>query len=1688
MSNSLLSVKPCDEDIPDGWLNGVRCPLRDGHTYICSVVEGKQPALHFEDAYNSQVTSEVVPLPRVAENAKVSLHALVLDRALLIVVNKTQLFTLTSPLDEIKPVKMLFDKGEMARHAIQCIGVVYSREQKSRPFIIFYRGLTGNHIIAPVSCLNDGCDADYFSKWDESNVQDIHPDFVVGDVVIDVEAKNTVERPSTCVFVFDSIAPFTTMVGLYSRHKKSLSLIQIVFTPMKITSVTAPCEMRPVMFKQPLNSLSIGMFVMGTINGDIKIFVGNHLVTRANILQAGKCEVHSKLLALRPSMNDESVFLALIENENGNRKWYECFIRVMPTGEIACDILESISKIVSRSNFWVIVFGNVLTNFAESRQKEIGITQHRQNGDWTAFADALWKSLIGNEDSVSSLYLNEDITGEDAWNALLESDEHALLMSEDPAMNCLWETPRKRLFSQMNQDQLDKNHLFSLSEELHLIYESSKMNTLRHPMLFELAALSMRVAELIGRNCLVEYYAREFPSLASTTWYERWDQANNVHTSGVKDTNLYPSPFFIYDWLRKSLTSHNESLEVPKIISRRLMFELPSVRRLNIVCRSVSIIHQRKKKKATNLVEELVQAGLTVEVLETLPLGVAMPIREVLQEASLDPLSSWPIEILKLVGRPDIVKQNRIAVFLNNVESSDKGNDMIQKEIDSIQLALFNHGVGELPRLPELPPDPVLSQQHSQATSSRRNTNKKEVSDGTECDYLLVQMRFPNDKRIDEVRHLLQWSKRVTVPIEETAGVQWESKQQRFLSRICLTTLSAPVGRGAFTLSLDRVDDKEDMEFEEYPPLMLDGRTPSGHDVFFENKPAPFLLKWPLYHSGVAQGLRIAEDSSRTDTNVWQMLNKYSRESRYSNAGFLLGAGLQGHLPRTATARILELLAAQDPLISISVLLSMSVNNAGTSNDKLAKMLYMNVPFLQTQHSSAVHTSGLSRQSTVVADSVEIHPSVEQAAFIGLGYLYRGTGQQDVAEALLHELLLQPTLRAGKNRQSYALSLGFGLGMTCLGCGDSVHFTDADSNVDEANTSKSDGEHDSGKRTTTPFLLDSLVPLIVGGAESVMQKNARRLEAKIAEQSQKPLLFSTNGWMFTDVTAPGAIIAIALTYMGTQNESAANAMCVPSSRMELETMPSHQLLLRVLGRCLIMWDKIEENEPWIRAQLPSFLQDFDIRRPTRDLYAAELFWAGATGAAFAMALHGVGNSPQARELLKGLCIQLARQVASSQQQQGIRQSLAVFDVFMDTLCISLALVSAGTGDLDSMRILRYFRIKSTFNYMATYGHYMARNVAIGILFLGGGLLTFKRTKESIASLLCAFYPLWPVSPDDNTYHLQALRHLYVDAVVCRLVVACDVDTLRPVQAIIKYTHEDPCIKRMIDSSEVFSPFTLPMNTEMISTIRVLSKDFLPLTLHNGTPLWLVRAGSSIKCSPFVFFVKHQQRCDIGFNVWSIALASSQEPEQRQQDYGTGTTQDTLGLLGSLAKRLANDDESGLSRIVTRALTQECSEYDGGDEGILFVLRVIVLLWSVSHSVPDSCGIVQLPPPNVMEDVGLLLCRPSSTLSPQVAASVRKSLLAVKESSLNILTDYIINGHLPNKPLLRHQLFSLLAFWNVPQRDILNALRVKWNEILHGQQKITHGHIAELVCSRLSESTAETQFLLMDILMNSSSSR
>jgi anaphase-promoting complex subunit 1 len=148
---------------------------------------------------------------------------------------------------------------------------------------------------------------------------------------------------------------------------------------------------------------------------------------------------------------------------------------------------------------------------------------------------------------------------------------------------------------------------------------------------------------------------------------------------------------------------------------------------------------------------------------------------------------------------------------------------------------------------------------------------------------------------------------------------------------------------------------------------------------------------------------------------------------------------------------------------------------------------------------------------------LDIPLSVQNAAVIGLGFLYMGTEDGHISRVLLEEIGRPPgpEMEDSSDRESYCLSAGLALGMVCLGKGEKVLT----------------GE---GRRTCgqshAKTVADSLYHYIYGGTK-------RPLTGVQKEKYKTPSFQIKEGEKINvDITAPGATLALGLMFFNTNHK------------------------------------------------------------------------------------------------------------------------------------------------------------------------------------------------------------------------------------------------------------------------------------------------------------------------------------------------------------------------------------------------------------------------------------------------------------------------------------------------------------------------------------------------------------------------
>ena len=182
---------------------------------------------------------------------------------------------------------------------------------------------------------------------------------------------------------------------------------------------------------------------------------------------------------------------------------------------------------------------------------------------------------------------------------------------------------------------------------------------------------------------------------------------------------------------------------------------------------------------------------------------------------------------------------------------------------------------------------------------------------------------------------------------------------------------------------------------------------------------------------------------------------------------------------------------------------------------------------------------------------------VQTAALVGVGLLYQGTAHRRIAEVLLTELGRRPGAGADAtmDRESYSLSAGLALGMVTLGKGDDA------------------------PGLTDLRMTERLRRYMEGGRDP-------RKNYDVCHHVKEGDMVNT------DVTSPGATLAIGFMFLKRHNQAVAALLEVPDTQFLLDFIRPDFLLLRVLSHSLIMWDDIRPTIEWVESKCPAVVSEY----------------------------------------------------------------------------------------------------------------------------------------------------------------------------------------------------------------------------------------------------------------------------------------------------------------------------------------------------------------------------------------------------------------------------------------------------------------------------------------------------------------
>ena len=421
------------------------------------------------------------------------------------------------------------------------------------------------------------------------------------------------------------------------------------------------------------------------------------------------------------------------------------------------------------------------------------------------------------------------------------------------------------------------------------------------------------------------------------------------------------------------------------------------------------------------------------------------------------------------------------------------------------------------------------------------------------------------------------------------------------------------------------------------------------------------------------------------------------------------------------------------------------------------------------------------------AAELNLSPYTQTTGLMGIGLLYYNTQHRRMSEVMLSEIehveIPDPSEPPDALRdEAYRLAAGFSLGFINLGKGKDLR-----------------GLHD--MRIVERLMTVAVTPKPVDVVHILDQATA------------------------------GAVIAITLIFMKTHDQSVARRIDIPDTLPQFDYVRPDIFLLRTLAKHIIMWDNIEANDTWIIGNLPiEYRSSYDLKRITKLRSEQMPFLNILTGLLWSVSLKhaGTGNT-QVRDFLIKYLDQLIRINKLTALRYDSKLSRNTARNCQDLISLAAATVMAGTGDLDVFRRLR--GLHGRIGPETPYGSHLATHMAFGTLFIAGGTQTFSRSNKAIASLICAFYPIFPSDVQDSRAHLQAFRHFWVLAAESRCLVVRDVDTGRAISMPITVHLKDPDQQ----PKKLIAPSLLP-EINLIARIETSDQTYWPTTLdfvHNS---------------------------------------------------------------------------------------------------------------------------------------------------------------------------------------------------------------------------------------------------------------
>ncbi|XP_013191577.1 anaphase-promoting complex subunit 1 [Amyelois transitella] len=1034
-----------------------------------------------------------------------------------------------------------------------------------------------------------------------------------------------------------------------------------------------------------------------------------------------------------------------------------------------------------------LMFSNLLFSLIGYDVERLGQTKHPD--DQVEHTEVVTKKQRTSSDGT-----------QDDWEYLLNSKMHKAIgsslanmlhlhpLSSSDKQSCsnVPDTIEMEKHGQFNTNCLLFPYTIQVLYAFHLVYEEIKLNTLLGTDLKPLSAFLYQISKDLKFDSYVNHYWLDFP----TEYNLDYDETDSQMSESVLKTLCQPSYFSneppnifgyinmmlkdidigYYPYLVDVNNMSRDIIEVLTIVECGRSAGVQTITSRDTMCASSTPRSRHSNSQYTSphyqAVSMLQERGMTPRDVDNLPPAIGLLLLTIFTRCKAEPPVDWPVEAYNLVMREDLSLQAEIA---ETIKSTSEYMETLALGVLEKETAYTLNST-------------IREEQPSQTKSEESDT----ITGMEQLNSKLLSLLYPHDHRMAEIFNLLQSSIPVTINLTQRPEVSdhdFIEEQEKYLFAISTRTMALPVARGMLTLRSMPCSPTEPLHL---PKLCVSGRGPPPRCNTINLGVAdtsPQCLLWPTFHNGVAAGLALVPTTGSYINSSWIIYNKPRGTTDMSpeHAGFLMALGLGGHLRDMPFVNMYEYLVKCQEMISVGLLIGLAATYRGTMDVQATKMM-------------SIHLEPLLPPTSIELD---FQQNILVAALLGVGLIYQDTGHTHYAQVLLNEIGKPPgpEMENCAEREGYALAAGLALGLVCVRSGHSA----------------------------PDHIAQRLRTYMLGGDKHPLTGFQKE------KYKQGSFAIREGATVNLDVTSPGATVALGLIFMRSNCAAPAAWLAAPTTPYQLDFVRPDLLMLRIIARGLVLWDSIEASEEWIRDQVPATIKPYCFVKPTDDSidYEAmnQAYCNIIAGASFALGLRFAGSGDEdARDaVLHHAKFFLATTTKSIAELAG-RSTLET------CLCVCLlaaGMIMSGRGDVRVLRLCRRLRARAAPAAPAlTHGGQMAVHCTIGLLFLGGCRATLSTTPTAIAALLAAFFPKFPTHSEDNRYHLQAFRHLYVLAVEARLILPRDLSTGKLCYAHIQVIDLSGAVK------EMKAPCIIP-ELETLKEVKINDPRYWPITFQRG---------------------------------------------------------------------------------------------------------------------------------------------------------------------------------------------------------------------------------------------------------------